>query len=251
MTVSLVLRLCGLLLCLLHTVNLSASLILLRLDLPSARYDIVAAILENSSFLPLGLLLVLLSLHPQLLRPRLSEAGEPGEAAPALLLKSRPLIALLAAAYIALLPAQIQGALSLRSLGSTRLDAIHAARLAELEAINQINQNPAALPQVIERLQRLASLSRLPPLPLIPSTPRQASEVGEVLRAALQDQHNDSRRVSDRDLWIRSLRHGLMALLYGAYLLVLWAGWPQAPQPAGDPETDPPDRADRHLGLRH
>jgi len=109
MTVSLVLRLCGLLLCLLHTVILSASLILLRLDLPSARYDIVAAILENSSFLPLGLLLVLLSLHPQLLRPRLSEAGEPGEAAPALLLKSRPLIALLAAAYIALLPAQIRG----------------------------------------------------------------------------------------------------------------------------------------------
>ena len=206
MIIATVLGLCGLLLCLLEAVQLISAVLLARTSPISGTLEQISVLLDNSWLLPIGLLFVFLALRWQLYLPILFGSTQAPPRPAAFLLRGRPLIAVLAAAYLALMPVQIGSAHALRQAGFERLQRSYQAQLGELRAIDQLSRAPASLPQALSRLRAYArALDQ--PLPLDPSTAQQTRQLSALLRQSAQRAYSRDLHSSDSDLLIKSVRY--------------------------------------------
>ena len=221
------LRLTGLVFCLLQTTALWSATRSIR-DSGGGTSEILVSLTGNSIPLILGLMLVLVSLHLQILFREMEPRGG-FTIVPLFYRFTRPLILFIAIAYLAMIPAQLVSAANLRDDGIRRLNTQTDRQKNFLTRISDEGNGANGVEKAAQLLEQYQAAYNI----TINRRPRTINELNYVI--------NEARKGVDLDYFrkIRSADGNLSktttnvissSILFALLILFYWYHWPKMPK---------------------
>lgn len=219
-----VLRLTGLGICFLHFASLLSMTRAVRAEGGGAA-ELLLSISTSSLGLVVGIMLVLLSLLLQSI-PAEMEDGSIGYRLPTFYVISRPLILLIAIAYLAIIPSQLMASQKLRQAGMIKLERLVGLQRELITRMATLNSKPGgveAANKILDHYQIAYNIS----LPARPSSAEQLEIVLEKLSRQLELDKIRRIRSADSHLSAKSLIVLVSSAVTGVILLFYWFLWPR------------------------